>query len=115
MPIDYRIHSSLNCGAKSCPPIRIYTINNLEKGLNLGLKNFCNNEIEIKNNIVYFNKIFYWYGNDFGKNIKEQLNIISQYCNDNIKNKLNQISKVINKDNINTYIKYNDYDWSQNS
>lgn len=29
--IDWRIHFALNCGAKSCPPVAIYTSENLDK------------------------------------------------------------------------------------
>ncbi|MBU3011432.1 DUF547 domain-containing protein [Polaribacter vadi] len=31
--IDWRIHFALNCGAKSCPPVALYTYNNLYKEL----------------------------------------------------------------------------------
>ncbi|TXD52788.1 MULTISPECIES: DUF547 domain-containing protein [unclassified Polaribacter] len=32
--IDWRIHFALNCGAKSCPPVALYTAKNLDKELN---------------------------------------------------------------------------------
>lgn len=32
-PLDPRIHFALVCGAKSCPPIKLYTPDNLEEGL----------------------------------------------------------------------------------
>lgn len=32
-PPDPRIHFALVCGAKSCPPIKLYTPDNLEEGL----------------------------------------------------------------------------------
>lgn len=32
-PCDPRIHFALVCGAKSCPPIKVYTPDNLEEGL----------------------------------------------------------------------------------
>lgn len=32
-PIDPRIHFALVCGAKSCPPIKMYTPDNLNEGL----------------------------------------------------------------------------------
>lgn len=31
--IDWRIHFALNCGAKSCPPVALYTFKNLDKEL----------------------------------------------------------------------------------
>eukprot|EP00958_Prasinococcus_capsulatus_P004443 scaffold412_cov388-Prasinococcus_capsulatus_cf.AAC.17 len=33
--VDPRIHFALVCGAKSCPPIRVFTANNLEFGLSV--------------------------------------------------------------------------------
>lgn len=32
-PVDPRIHFALVCGAKSCPPIKLYTPDNLDEGL----------------------------------------------------------------------------------
>ncbi len=32
-PVDPRIHFALVCGAKSCPPISVYTADNLDEGL----------------------------------------------------------------------------------
>lgn len=32
--IDWRVHFALNCGAKSCPPVAIYSSKNLEKEFN---------------------------------------------------------------------------------
>jgi hypothetical protein len=32
-PMDPRIHFALVCGAQSCPPIKLYTPDNLEQGL----------------------------------------------------------------------------------
>lgn len=31
--VDPRIHFALVCGAKSCPPIKLYTPENLDEGL----------------------------------------------------------------------------------
>lgn len=32
--LDYRIHFALNCGAKSCPPIALNTLEKLDEELN---------------------------------------------------------------------------------
>ena len=34
LDLDPRIHFGLNCGAKSCPPIRVYSPKNLDSQLN---------------------------------------------------------------------------------
>lgn len=40
-PLDPRVHFTLVCGAKSCPPIRIYTPASLEPGLEAASQAFC--------------------------------------------------------------------------
>ena len=56
------------CFIQSCPAVRVYTLQNIEFGLEAAAKSFCENEIYIceKENIVKLNKIFLWYGTDFG-------------------------------------------------
>ena len=66
--VDYRIHFSLNCGAKSCPPIAFYTPELLEKQLNLATKVYLQGEAEFseKENIVALPAIMGWFRGDFG-------------------------------------------------
>jgi len=40
-PLDPRIHCALVCGAKSCPPIKVYTAEALEEGLEAAAAAFC--------------------------------------------------------------------------
>ena len=40
-PLDPRIHFALVCGAKSCPPIKVYTAEALEEGLEAAAASFC--------------------------------------------------------------------------
>lgn len=42
--MDPRIHFALNCGAASCPPIRIYTPESLDFGLAAAASAFCAGE-----------------------------------------------------------------------
>lgn len=39
--IDKRIHFALNCGAKSCPPIKLFSPDTLEEGLQSAAASFC--------------------------------------------------------------------------
>ena len=48
LDLDPRIHFALNCGAKSCPPIRVYSPPNLDSQLNRAAASFlCADEGEI--------------------------------------------------------------------
>jgi Protein of unknown function, DUF547 len=40
-PMDKRIHFALVCGAKSCPPIRVYMPDELDEGLDAAAAAFC--------------------------------------------------------------------------
>ncbi|KAL9979374.1 hypothetical protein ACROYT_G017028 [Oculina patagonica] len=52
--VDPRIHFALVCGAKSCPAIRVFSAENLERGLDAAAKSFCSQEVCIDNNEVDF-------------------------------------------------------------
>merc|ERR1719163_1437312 len=42
-----RIPFALNCGARSCPPIKLYTGDNLEQALALAAAAFCETEVAV--------------------------------------------------------------------
>lgn len=65
--IDSRIHFALNCGAKSCPPISFYTLDNLDSGLDMAARNFITNEtsVDAKNASLQLSKLLLWYREDF--------------------------------------------------
>jgi len=46
-PIDARIHFALVCGAKSCPPIKLYSADNLEEGLAGAAEAFCASDVKV--------------------------------------------------------------------
>lgn len=66
--LDYRIHFALNCGAKSCPPIAFYTLENLDKQLNDAMYSFLFSEtiIDEKNKKIITSRLLHWYQGDFG-------------------------------------------------
>ena len=70
-PIDPRIHFALVCGARSCPPIRLFSGRNLEFGLSAAASNFCGQSVRIIDPIhpprrtLELSMIFKWYSGDF--------------------------------------------------
>lgn len=97
--VDCRIHFALNCGAKSCPPIAFYTIENLDQQLNTATKVYLQGEtIWIDSSkTIYLPKMMSWFRADFGgkKGMKE---LIKQY------------SLAPNIENIKIHFK--SYDWT---
>jgi hypothetical protein len=110
---DPRIHFALNCGAKSCPPIAIYSLEEdvIERNLKLATELFLENNIEINDNnkTITTTKIFKWYLIDFGNSHEELLKYMAI-------NSAIELGKKINECINNKYkIKFKEYDWSLNS
>ncbi len=64
-----RIHFTLVCGSKSCPPIGTYQQEKIEHQLTLAASGFVNSEnvtLDREANRLGLSKIFQWYGKDFG-------------------------------------------------
>ena len=68
--LDYRVHAALNCGSRSCPPLRasLYTQRGLQMQLREQMGRWINDprglEIDPDGNLV-FNPIFKWFERDF--------------------------------------------------
>ena len=65
---DPRIHIALNCASNSCPPIGVYTPENIQDQLDLAARSFINNDLKVDQdgNQISVSKIFQWYLADFG-------------------------------------------------
>lgn len=83
--IDWRIHFALNCGAKSCPPVAVYSPEKLNKQFNfmtteyLKEKTTYNKETKTATSV----SLFSWFRGDFGglsgaKKILETYKITSE-------------------------------------
>jgi len=111
---DPRIHFALVCGAQSCPPIRIYTPSNLERGLETAAQAFCNDdnnvELDVQKNEVGLSQIFEWYFEDFASSKSELLRWIVQFLKED---KQKQLKTILDGEHLKTtYLKYN---WSVNT
>ncbi|KAA8496760.1 hypothetical protein FVE85_0489 [Porphyridium purpureum] len=67
---DARIHFALNCGAKSCPPVRCFNADNLDYALEGAAQSFVTDEENVRldqdrQGFVYLSSIFKWYRVDF--------------------------------------------------
>ena len=65
---DYRIHFALNCGAKSCPPVAIYTARRLDTQLKTATRNYLQrtSTYDKKQGEVAVTALFNWFRGDFG-------------------------------------------------
>ena len=90
---DSRIHFALNCGARSCPPVNIYTSSLIDEQLDSAARNFINGpdvRINEVNNQVSISKIFEWYATDFGTSKKEVLQFIIRFIREPLKSRLSE-------------------------
>lgn len=116
---DPRIHFALNCGAKGCPPISFYTIDNLNRGLEMATSNFVSSEtkVNIEDKSVELSKLFLWYKTDFtgGQDDDSLLieYIVKHLKNDHIKHQQLQDLMVDNCAKI--LITYAAYNWDINA
>ncbi|MGB3076574.1 MAG: DUF547 domain-containing protein [Chitinophagales bacterium] len=99
VPLDYRIHFALNCGAFSCPAISFYSPDESDQQLNNAMKTFLDQEVILNNDrsSAKVSSIFKWYRGDFGG----QAGIIQLISNHYGINR-NQLRKLI----------FKPYDWN---
>jgi hypothetical protein len=104
--LDPRIHFALNCGAKSCPPIRVFSAKNIERGLQMAAEGFLRSTSEYseKDHVLRVSKILYWYSGDFPKDV---VSYVASFLPDD--HPLNQT------DLKNVKLQHLDYDWTVNA
>jgi hypothetical protein len=68
VPLDPRFHFALNCGATSCPPIRVYSGGDFDAKLELAASGFVQQatELDEARRAVTLSRLFDWYVPDFG-------------------------------------------------
>jgi hypothetical protein len=67
-PPDPRIHFALNCASRSCPPIGVYSAEQVEAQLELATRSFVDADVTIdpERGMIHLSSIFSWYRDDFG-------------------------------------------------
>lgn len=66
-PMDERIHFALNCGARSCPPIKFFTSSNVEDALRGATAAFLETPdcAVVDSDGIRLSEVFKWYADDF--------------------------------------------------
>lgn len=67
-PFEPRIHFALNCASRSCPPIGVYSAEQIETQLQLATRSFVDADVEVdlQRGELHLSRIFSWYSDDFG-------------------------------------------------
>jgi hypothetical protein len=80
--VDPRIHFALVCASSSCPPIDIYTAENLDSELDQAGRSFLGGGgliLDRKARKVRLSRIFDWYKKDFGRSLPERLRFLADF------------------------------------
>eukprot|EP00850_Spirogloea_muscicola_P020657 SM000222S06998 [mRNA] locus=s222:112182:114999:- [translate_table: standard] len=110
-PMDPRVHFALNCGAKSCPPITVYTAENLDDALATATAAFLEGEYELDKTTasVTLSKIFDWYKEDFGSSEEERVRWVLRHLD---QSRQAELDAALAESRV--AIKYRKYDWDVN-
>jgi hypothetical protein len=114
-PVDPRIHFALNCGATSCPPIRVYTPDRLEFGLKAAASSFCAFEVSVEQDTstIVMSSILKWYGKDFGSKA-DLIEFLRHHVTEETKSRLENVILRVGSDVQRIKFKYMPYDWGVN-
>lgn len=81
--VDPRIHFALNCGARSCPAIRLYCPRTLQRALDRATEHFFrtpgNAVVDEASRTLSLSKILHWYIDDFGGNLRAVVEWVLPY------------------------------------
>ena len=103
--IDPRIHFALNCGARSCPPIRDYDPSALDAQLELATRTYLEAEtvLEPERRRVRLPRLMRLYAADFGDRTS-QLEFASRY--------LPALADLLRQSEAGIRIRYSRFDWT---
>ncbi len=108
---DARIHFTLVCGSRSCPPIGFYTSERIEEQLELATASFVNSqEVEVipSENLLRISQIFRWYRRDFGGTERAIIEFLLRHLDAGEKRAFLESHKEAVK------VRYRHYDWNLN-
>ena len=115
--VNERIHFALNCGAKSCPPVKSFTTEGIEEELRIVAQAFAEDEsncnVDAENHKLYLNKILYWYMADFADTEQELPAKVVDYLRGDKKDRLQGMLSGEHAKAIS--VKFNEYDWGTNA
>lgn len=113
--VEPRIHFALNCGAKSCPPIKTFSGDQVQSQLNLAANAYLENDdaliVDVENNAVKLSKLFQWYEVDFGSSKLEVVEWVRDHLAEPDKKK--QVEDLLARGDFS--VSYLHYDWGNNS
>ena len=113
--VDCRIHFGLNCGAKSCPPVKSFTPEGIEEELRIVAMAFCedddNVKVDRKNRTLTLSQIIKWYRIDFASSTQDLPHAVVKFLRGDKKAELEEMIA----DGKHIKVKFSSYDWTTNA
>lgn len=112
---DPRIHFALNCGARSCPPIGVYSSTQVDEQLNRATKGFLDQSVffDETTKSISLSMLFSWYRKDFGSTDVEVIQWIKRNASEELADRITAFEKVCEP--LVPKITFMPYDWNLNS
>jgi hypothetical protein len=110
-PLEPRVHFALVCASSSCPPIGVYTAEDIDRELDIAAATFINAGgmvIDKERESVSLSRIFDWYAPDFGETMGDRLRFAGRFLYDEGEKKFLEE----NADYLKVY--FQNYDWRLN-
>ncbi|CAI5474209.1 unnamed protein product [Closterium sp. Yama58-4] len=127
-PADPRIHFALNCGARSCPPIRLFSGDAIDSELDTAAGAFLEGDVRVVEDgrksggkerdggvgcelVLEVTKLLDWYGVDFGENEEARVRWILPYLKAQVRAQVEgalATGKAVR-------LQFRPYDWTSNS
>ena len=112
--VEPRIHFALNCGAKSCPPIKTFSGDDINNQLDVATAAFLENDdallVTEDRSEVKLSQLFQWYKVDFGEDDSQVLRWILAHVTEPTKK--NDVEELLAKNQYK--VSYTPYDWGHN-
>jgi len=110
----YMVHFALNCGAKSCPPIKTFSAEAVHEELEIVATAFLeqsqNCSVDESTGTLTLSKILSWYASDFGSSKTQIALTVKNYLNDD---DAAAVQRIVDSGKLK--IKYSHYDWSSDA
>ncbi len=111
LPMDPRIHFTLVCGARSCPPIGFYEAEQIDDQLQLAATSFINSpqvRVSPQEGTLSLSMIFKWYKPDFGGSDRSLIETILSFMDEG------EPKTFLKQNRERIRIRFLPYDWSLN-
>lgn len=115
--IDPRIHFALNCGARSCPPVRFYEVATLDASLDSATRSYLLDlQVDMQSRTVIVPKLLQWYKTDFSEDgdMDKVLEWTLPYLEIDTRKALKQLLREKREFAASFKVSFASYDWTVN-